>query len=381
MHPRQIALISRLAARAEGSLPSAQEVGEVPGAHYTCEEHFEREQRAVFAGQPRLVAVTSELAEPGACAAIELDGVPLLLARGEDGELRAFRNVCRHRSTPLLSTAGTCRKKALVCPYHGWTYELTGNLIHVPHVEAFAGRERARNALVRAHVAERHGLVWASPSPFELDALLEPIAEELAAAGAGTGQLFRRSEREVRGNWKLVIDAFLDAYHIRQLHKDTIYRFFIDAHAEAEPAGDHIRAATARRALRQSGGSIAELGDPRNVATPSYLIFPNVILILHPDYLSVLVAEPLARARTRCVHWMLIPAPPSTDAERTHWDKSFELIDRGVFEREDLAAVEAMQRGLESGTNLTQLFGAHENPTLWFHTSLARRMREHAERS
>jgi phenylpropionate dioxygenase-like ring-hydroxylating dioxygenase large terminal subunit len=377
MHPRQIALISRLAARTEGSLPSARDVGEIPGFHYTSAEHFERERAAVFRGRPQFVAPSAELAAPGSSMAVEVDGVPLLLTRADDGVLRAFRNVCRHRSTPLTSERVTC-KKALVCPYHGWTYDLRGSLIHVPNAAAFAGRERERQALVTAHAAERFGLVWASPSPFELDRELDPIAGDLAALGAGAWSLFRRSERVVHGNWKLVIDAFLDAYHIRQLHKDTIYRFFVDALAEAEPAGDHIRAATARRTLREHRHALDACADLRQVATPSYLIFPNVILIVHPDYLSVIVSEPLAVERTRFVHWMLIAEPPSTEAARAHWERSFELIDGGVFAREDLAAVEAMQRGLASGTNATQLFGAHENPALWFHAAVARRMQASA---
>src|SRR5262249_16210950 len=149
--------------------------------------------------------------------------------------------------------------------------------------------------------------------------------------------LHRRSIREVNGNWKLVIDAFLDGYHIRHLHRDTIYRFFTDARFEAERAGPRIRAVTARRALFEPGDL-----DLRLRVTPRFLGFPRTSVILHPDYASILCLTPLAPNRTRFVHAMLVPDRDRID----HWDKSFALIDEGVFAREDLAIVEAMQRGI-----------------------------------
>lgn len=84
----------------------------------------------------------------------------------------------------------------------------------------------------------------------------------------------------------------------------------------------------------------------------------------------MLTLEPRASNRTRFAHTMLIPSAPKTDAERAHWAKSFELIDEGVFAREDVAVVEAMQRGIESGANETLLFGELEHASLWFRASL-----------
>lgn len=127
---------------------------------------------------------------------------------------------------------------------------------------------------------------------------------------------------------------------------------------------------TARRALRDVGAVSFDGLDLRQLATPSYLVFPSTILILHPDYLSVVTATPLAPARALFTHWMLVPELPHTPAEEAHWKKSFELIDEGVFEREDLFAVEAMQRGLATGANESLLFGELEFPAAWFHDAL-----------
>jgi phenylpropionate dioxygenase-like ring-hydroxylating dioxygenase large terminal subunit len=301
---------------------------------------------------------------------VEVAGVPLVLVRGADGELRAFRNACRHRATELVAEQGLCLKKAFVCRYHGWTYDLAGRLIHVPHAEAFCGAEQSRGGLVAAYVGVRHGLVWAGLEPFDLATHLAPVDAELAALGSEGWAVYRRSSRDVRGNWKLVLDAFLESYHIQRLHKDTLARFFVDSLAEAEPAGLHIRAAAARKPLLEQRASSPEGAALRERVTPNYILFPNAILVLHPDYASLIVLVPLAADLTRFIHLMAISAPPRTEAEEAHWAKSFRLIDEGVLAAEDLVVVEAMQRGMRAGADSALLFGGLEHPALWLHEAI-----------
>ncbi len=372
-HPAHLALVKSLLRRVEAVTAPAVLVGEVPAWHYTSHARFEEERAGLFARVPTVVAHESELAEVGACMTVDVAGVPLLVVRGADGQVRAFRNACRHRSTRLVTLDDApCRKKAIVCPYHGWTYDLEGARIHAPREESFGGADAARKALVPAFAAVRHGLVWASLVPFDVAAHLSSIDDELASMAPPGAVLYRRVTREVKGNWKLIVDAFLDGYHIRHLHRDTVYRFFVDGLSQAEPAGDHIRAATGRRTLLEARGTRLEDADLRLLATPSYVVFPSTVLILHPDYTSVLTMTPEAADRTRFVHMMLIPPGSHTDAEEKHWAKSFSLIDEGVFLREDLATVEAMQRGLAAGANDTLLFGDLEQASLWFHESVAK---------
>jgi phenylpropionate dioxygenase-like ring-hydroxylating dioxygenase large terminal subunit len=372
-HPNHVALVRKILAHLdEPAVFGDAAVGQVLARNYVCRERFELERARVFGRLPLLVAHESELAGPGACLAVEVAGVPLLLVRGADGEVRAFRNACRHRGTRLV--AEPCTKKAIVCPYHGWTYDLAGKLVHVPHADAFAGAERARGGLVPAHATVHAGFVWAGLEPFDAAAHLGDVDDELSSLGAGKMALYRRSTREVPGNWKLIVDAFLDGYHIRHLHRDSVYRFFLDARFEVERAGDHLRAMSARRPLLEAPDAALETAPLRELATPSYVVFPNLVLILHPDYLSAMTATPLAPDRTRFVHTMLVPEAPATPAAEAHFSKSFELIDEGVFAREDLAIVEAMQRGLAAGANETLLFSDLERAVVWFHESVARKI-------
>jgi Rieske 2Fe-2S family protein len=364
-HPALVALARRLRARVASGAPLEAPVGEVAVAEFLSEDRCAREQEQLFRRLPQIVALESELATGGACLVREIGGVSILVLRGADGVVRGFRNACRHRATALVDAP--CTVKALVCPYHGWTYDLAGALIHVPHPDAFDSSCRERRGLLPVPVAVRHGLVFAALAPFDAAGFLAPIDGELAALGADRWPVYRHVSREVRGNWKLIIDAFLDAYHLRQLHRATIYPFFADACAETEPAGPHIRAVVARRSLAEAEDAALAGPGLRALVTPSYFVFPAAIFILHPDYLSVLTCQPLAASLTRFSHWMLIPELPRSEAASAHWARSFELIDEGVFAREDLRIVEAMQRGLAASGDPTVVFGRHEHASLWFH--------------
>jgi Rieske 2Fe-2S family protein len=371
--PAHVGLVRKLKAQIGGAPATGVDVAKVPASIYTSADRFDRERQALFARLPSLVAHESELADTGSCLKVEVAGVPLLLVRREDGRIRAFRNACRHRGTELVSEDAPCKRKAFVCPYHGWTYDLRGGLIHVPHAKSFRGEEAGRTELAGAHVEVRHGFVWASLAPID-PSFLAPIEDDLRHLDAASHVLYRRSRRDVMGNWKLIVDAFVDGYHIRRLHKDSVARFFLDAVVEAEEAGPHIRAATARRALVEANAPF-ESADLRLLATPSYLVFPSTILIAHPDFLSALTSTPLSATLTRFEHRMLVPRAHHESLGEEHWEKSFALIDEGVFGREDLPIVEAGQRGIASGANETLLFGELERAALWFHANVDQALR------
>ncbi len=232
----------------------------------------------------------------------------LVLVRGNDGVVRAFKNACRHRGRRLVRE--DCREKAFVCPYHGWTYELDGALLHVPHARAFAGLDVLQHGLVQVRAEERHGLVWAALDPGSPDVAthLDGIDEELGALSLGTHVVARRVVKEQSGNWKMLMEAFLEGYHLRTLHRTTIYPFFHDARSAAQRVGLHVRHASARRAPRGSDAAALEDRPLRARATPAYVLFPCTVLIAHPDWTSHVVVQPLATDRFLWSHAQLVPA-------------------------------------------------------------------------
>ena len=309
---------------------------------------WERE-RALFE-LPRIATVSSAIAN-GACVPVGT----ALLVRDAEGVLRAFANACRHRGTRLV--AEPCAAKALVCPYHGWTYSLAGELLHVPHAEVFGGAEHGRN-LRALPVAEYAGFVWLGGDPRPH---LGDLAADVAALDASNLVVYRASRTARRCNWKFLVEAFLDGYHLRTLHRESIYRFFLDAASVAERVGPHIRAVTARRALQTEP-------EPRLAATPSLFVFPATTIVEHPDFVSVLTAHGRDAEHTEFEHLMLVPAARAGETE--HWQKSWDLIDGAVFQAEDAWICEEMQHGLDAGTE-SLLFGSLEHAVAWFHEAIA----------
>ncbi|HVE82231.1 MAG TPA: aromatic ring-hydroxylating dioxygenase subunit alpha [Myxococcales bacterium] len=367
-HPRVVAVTERAIAAARASRPPCSSVERrIPLSRYLGEEELAWEREALFRRLPLVVAHASELGGPGACLPLDVAGVPVLLTRDASGTARAFLNACRHRSTRLAS--GPCEiRKALVCPYHAWTYGLDGTLIHVPHAEAFP--ESARANLVQLPLAERHGLLWVTPSPGDSPpGLLEgtaEVGEELEALGLPGHVLFRRATSTRRANWKLIAEAFLEAYHVARLHRDTLYPFFVDSVAITERAGDHIRSATARRAARE-----APAGTPLfDLVTLSYFLFPNTTVIFHPDFASVITYCPLAPDRLQWHHSMLVPRAPDTEKAQLHYERAYQLIEEQVFAREDLFIAEEMQAGMAARAGPDLVFGGLETAVHWFHDTI-----------
>jgi phenylpropionate dioxygenase-like ring-hydroxylating dioxygenase large terminal subunit len=376
-HPRIVQVVRGAwaeAHRADVSLLDRE--GTIPTWHYTDAARLDRERARLFRALPIPIAHASELPPTAKDAAAEvlvreLDGVSLLLTRGDDGKVRGFRNSCRHRGVRLVRE--DCRKKAFVCPYHGWTYDTCGALRHVPHAAAFPSLALAERSLSPVRIEERHGIVWASleESAPDVRAHLGEIDDELASLGLGEHVSGQRVLREQRGNWKMLMEGFLEGYHIRSLHRDSVYPFFLDARSVAERAGSHVRAASARRSAREVKDDAAFAARPlREIATVSYTVFPATTLIAHPDWTSLVVVQPIAPDRFLWSHTQLIALVPATEQARAHFARSFALIEGNVFEKEDLRMCAEAQAGLETGANDVLLFGRLESPALWFHDAI-----------
>lgn len=336
----------------------------VPAERYRDPVRHDRERARAFAPAPRVIAAARAI-EPGRVVPVDVAGAALILTRDDDGTVIAHANACRHRGTRLVDAA--CAAKALVCPYHGWTYDLRGRLLHALHAETFGGACDGRD-LRRVAVEERHGLIWLCASTAGVDTYLGALAGDLAALALDRAIAWRTSRTVRRCNWKLVIEAFLDGYHLRVLHRDSIYRFFLDAVSVGEPVGRHIRAVSGRRALRDAPPALDGIADLRTLGTPSYVLFPGTVVIEHPDFTSVLTLTPLTAGSTEVEHAMLVPADRAGETE--HWDKSWALIEDGVVQREDLWACEQIQRSIDAGATDELLFGSLEQPVHWFHASL-----------
>jgi phenylpropionate dioxygenase-like ring-hydroxylating dioxygenase large terminal subunit len=370
----QIALLERVLAQVESDRNAygPAETRTDPRTYWEPERL--RAEEPLFRRYPYVVGHASEIPAPGDYMTHDLAGVAALIVRGADGAVRAFHNVCRHRGTRLVGDERG-HAKAFACRYHAWTYDLGGALKHVPQRDAFPGLECEEVTLAPIPAAVHCGLIWIAPdarAPLDIAAHLGPFGAELATFGLGDQVVFRTNARVRRCNWKLIVEAFLEPYHVRTLHRASIGRYFVDRGSVFDLSGAHIRSCVPRHNVRELLALPRTAWDARVYATTEYFFFPATILVLNPDYWSVIRVFPHGPEECWFVNSLLIPAARHTDAEREHWEKSYQLVDQTVFEKEDCEIAESIQSGVRSGVNASFRIGRMEYPIRAFHDSMER---------
>jgi phenylpropionate dioxygenase-like ring-hydroxylating dioxygenase large terminal subunit len=368
----QIALMRRLLARQDD--PTVERITgttRLSVDRYVDPQIAERERARIFRRLPIVVAHGSDLTKTGDFVRAELAGVPLLVLRTDLG-IRAFINACRHRGARLVDAQKGC-KRALTCPYHAWTYGLDGQLKHVPHLDAFAGLKTSEIALSGVPCELRHGLVWVQlEGSLDVARFLGPqLDRDFSGFGLDTHSAQQTRVHETAANWKLVMDAFAEGYHLRSLHRESLSRFFLDP-AILDSCPPHIRQLGARKSILEMRQEPQDRWDFRAHTTLFYNVFPNTILVFHPLFISQMTLSPLAPDRVRVVHRMLVDGGDRTQAEADRLARSFEHIDGQVFQKEDLAISASIQSTLACGVNTEVLMGGMEEGMRLFHATWER---------
>ena len=348
----------------------------IPASVYHDPVRHETEMARLFRRLPVCLGHADQLRDPGGTIAHTIAGVPLLLSRDQRGEVGVFVNACRHRGARLVTREGeACHRKTLSCLYHGWTYGLDGSLLAVPRQDAFPTLDRAARGLRRLPSAIRHGLIWTILDPSrdgapDMASYLGCVDADLADRGLGRHRFYRQHITRPAANWKLMIEAFLEVYHVKRLHADTIGPFFVDTEAVSDHLGPHQRMLVARDGFAALRATPPPSWDPQAHGTLVHLIFPNSVIVYHPDYISHISVFPMAPDSSLFVHTMLTPEPPENEKARAHWDRSFALIDEQVFNSEDLFICEQIQRGLAAGADDTFQIGRFEANLRRFHETI-----------
>jgi choline monooxygenase len=303
--------------------------------HYFGEDMLALERRHVFGRSWQLVAHQGQVAESGDHVVEEVAGTPVLVLRGRDGALRAFVNVCRHRAGPLAHCSGK-GLHALRCRYHGWLYNQEGQLIAAPEMQDAVDFRVEEVRLPRLRLAQWQGLVFvalADDTP-DFDSVYGGIAERLAPIDLGAMRYTRRDAYEVRCNWKVYVDNFLEGYHLPIVHpgltKVLDYRAY-DTELFAWHTLQHSP-------LRNNAGIY---GDGQAYY---YFIYPNVMLNVMPGRLQTNRILPLGPDRCRVEFDYFYAQDPATLA-RIERDRGFS----DEIQAEDIAICESVQKGLASG--------------------------------
>jgi glycine betaine catabolism A len=324
----------------------------LPASAYTSPDVFAWEQRHFFAGTWVCLGRVESLCPADATQrAVTVGDVRVLIAWDASGALAAFANTCRHRGHELLGAGETSTHKAVVCPYHAWSYRLDGSLIVAPGFEDVASFEPAAHGLVRLPLETWHGWVFvnalASGASFVdhmggLGSLVAPYAPEWLVLGAS-------HEYVVAANWKVVTENYHECYHCPLIHPELCD---VSPPASGEnfdlPGAwvggsmDLREGAETMSLSGRSGGRNIDGVDPRQVLYVG--LFPNLLISPHPDYVMTHRMTPLAPDRTQveCA-WYFLPDESGAAPDPTYavefWDRT---------NRQDWGACESVQRGLAS---------------------------------
>lgn len=355
-------IFAHIAAR---STDMGEGVWREPVENYRSQARFAAEISQVMRRTPTPFCPSASLPDNGSYLAREAAGTPIVVMRGDDGMVRAFQNVCRHRGMRVVDGAGCA--KALVCAYHGWTYGPDGTLRFVPHEkEGFPGLDKAGLGLKPVQAREHGGLVFVCQDDTPDWSLLGDIPDLVGK----DQQAFSGGVRETPANWKIVLEGFLEGYHIRTTHPESFLPYGFDNLNVVERFGRNARVVFPFKRIEKLATVPAAERRISGYATLVYHLFPNALVIALSSHTVMLVLEPIAIDRTNVVAYSLAAAKqdeeePLAAAKR---DSSF-VSNTGA--EEDRAMVSAIQRGLAGDANECFLFGRFEAAIAHLHKNLA----------
>lgn len=340
------------------STDSSGETWREPVANYRSPQRLAAEL-SLFRRTPTPFCPSAALAKAGDYVAREAAGVPLVAVRGADGKARVFRNACRHRGTQVAQGSGCA--KSFVCPYHAWTYELDGRLRHVPHEKGFPGLDKSTHGLVPVHAEERLGMIWVNQDGGTgSDDPLPVLLTERT-------QLYDSKSVDLEVNWKVLLEGFVEGYHIRYTHPETFFPYGFDNLNLVDFYGRSSRITYPFRRIEKLRQVPAAERKLDGLLTFVYHVFPNVLVIQLSRHTSVLVLEPLGVDRTRQHSYVLANDPGEAALEEARRDSVF-VTETGL--EEDRAVVKGIQQSLGSGANEAFLFGHFESCIVHFHRAM-----------
>ena len=357
----------RIEVEKERKSPAADAVAVplIPTTRYTDPEFFELEMQQIFHRNWLFAGHESEWAEPGAYQLFTRSGAPIVIVRGQDNVLRAFYNSCRHRGAPV--TRDVCGvAKRLTCQYHSWSYDTQGKLKAVPDSRSFVDLDTDELALVPVRCEVWQGWVFVNEDA-QADSLVEflgPICEQMLDINGPDMRRVGRQVHRVEANWKLMVDAFLEVYHIRTVHPDNAALLYDDQSVTVAmlPNG-HSRLTTEKREELRDFPMVSEQYDNASVGllwrqtSTSFGIFPNLVVPMDTGAFTFLSMWPVDQRTTELELNWFAPAWDGDEVPEEHLQR-LELFDTVMAQ--DKANMAPIQASVESPGAQPFQIGWHE---------------------
>jgi carnitine monooxygenase subunit len=353
--------------RTVGTAPDPLADMSLPGWLYHDPDFFEAEKKAFLRAAPQVVCHESEITQSGEWRTLEYLGESVLVIRGDDGEVRAFSNVCRHRGSRLVDGTGGCAK-VLTCPYHAWSYARDGRLVGVPHRSEYPGLRTEDHGLFPVALENWRGFLFVTlePGAPSVAEMMAPYEQEVAPYRFEDLRVMGRVTLRPRPlNWKTIADNYSDHLHIAVGHPGLTRLFGRNYRIEAQKHVDRMEgdlvekesANLAERAYQHMLPQVAHLPESHQRKWLYYKLFPNVAFDIYPDQVDFMQFLPVSSTETviREISYAIPDERREMRAARhLNW-----MINRRV-NAEDTELITRVQLGMQSGSYKAGPLGTSE---------------------
>ena len=358
-----IGLAKRLLAHnLNGTTDQADGIMVKPVADYTDNEIISSEVNKIFYDHPVPIALSAEFKENNSYKAAKVIDTPLLITRGEDGVVRTFINICKHRGAPVCPE-GTGKKSKFNCTYHGWMYNNTGNLVNIFKSDTFGDIDKSKIKLTELFCEERSGFIWACLNPdikYDLNKWMNGFDAELDDIDLENWHLFKSIK--INGPmWKICWDGYTDGYHHHMVHPETVGKNTIVNLIAHDTYGPHQRFAFGLKNIDELSDIEEKDWEPENHLRLIHSVFPNSsISAIQNEHCLVSIIFPSPDLQeTVTTQYILCLNEPKTKEEIKKAEEFAELSRAAIID-EDYPINFKIQESIHSKANTEFLFGKNE---------------------
>ena len=351
-----------LAHNLNGTTDQADGIMVKPVADYIDNEVISSEVNKIFYDHPVPIALSAELKDNNSYKATKVIDTPLLITKGEDGVVRTFINICKHRGAPVCPE-GIGKKSKFNCTYHGWMYDNTGNLVNIFKSDTFGDIDKSKIKLTELFCEERSGFIWACLNPdikYDLNKWMNGFDVELDDIDLKNWHLFKSIK--INGPmWKLCWDGYTDGYHHHMVHPETVGKNTIVNLIAHDTYGPHQRFAFGLKNINELSDIKEKDWEPENHLRLIHSVFPNssISAIQNQHCLVTIIFPSPDLKETITTQYILCLKEPKTKEEIKEAEEFAELSRAAIID-EDYPINFKIQESIHSKANTEFLFGKNE---------------------
>ena len=303
--------------------------------YYLDKKVFNKELKNIFYKNWLCVGRSDDIKNKGNYITYELGGESIIIVRNEKNQLNGFFNVCRHRGTRICNNIKGSLSKTIQCKYHGWTYDLNGNLVGAPNMDNVDNFDKDDYPLNNVFIKEWDGFIFIclSNSPENFEKYFKPLKNKFDEWQLPQLQTIKKTDYTIKANWKLVIQNYNECYHCPTIHPELakIHNFTSGKNDlyEGPFLGGFMILNEDKKSITKSGNlsskPISRVTKKNLNRVYYYTFFPNMLISLHPDYVMYHTIVPLSpnQCKVTC-SWLFLEQNNKTnylDAIE-FWDKT-----------------------------------------------------------